>query len=151
MYRSERAWSKMLSPQAILSLSSGGGLGSLDSFADIPPPGEVPSIRKVFALLGFDGLNRTLVPLEEKTSPILPVDQGQSSPVGAEAGVILNKDIFLHPEMSGDRTNFVFCHPHKAGPTAAGRAALAEIVGWHDRKIELWIMNYEELNLSFCS
>ena len=126
-------------------------MGNLDGFTDIPPTGEVPCIRKVFALLGFHGLNRTLVPLKEITGPIFPVDQCQSAPVGAEAGEILNKGIFLDPEMGGDRPDFTLRHPHEARPTATGRAALAEIGGRHGRKNELWIMNYEELNLSFCS
>jgi len=71
--------------------------------------------------------------------------------VRAQASIILNKGIFLHPKMGGDRTDFIFRHPYETGPTATGRAALAEIGGRHSRKNELWIMNYEELNLFLSS
>ena len=151
MYRRESAGSKMLSLQARLCLSPDRWRGCLDGFADIPPTGEVPRIWKVFALLWFHSLNRALVPLQEKTGPIRPVDQGQPASVRAQASIILNKGIFLHPEMGGDRTDFIFRHPYETGPTATGRAALAEIGGRHSRKNELWIMNYEELNLFLSS
>ena len=77
-------------------VSSGGNLNRL---ADVAPPGKVPCIREVLALLGLHLLDRTLVPLEEVTGSIFTIDQCQPAPIGTESGVLLDEDVFLHAQM----------------------------------------------------
>ena len=112
--------------------------GDLHRLADFPPTGKVPVVGKVFALLRLDRLDGTFVPVQEKAGAILPVDECQAAPVRAKSRVFLDKVILLMTQMGGDRGDFLFGDPDESRPSAAGRAALAEVGGRHRKR-----MNYD--------
>jgi hypothetical protein len=55
--------------------------------------------------------------------------EGEAAAVGAETGVTLDEFVFAHADVSGDGGDFVGFHFHDAGPAAAVRAALADVMG----------------------
>jgi hypothetical protein len=122
--------------QPILRFVPGGYLNGL---ADLAPPRKIPRIREILTLLWLHGLDGTLITLQEKTGTILPVNQGQTTAVGTEAGVLLNKGPLFHPDMGSNRADLFLSDADKTRPPATGRAALAEIGRRHAGEM----MNYE--------
>lgn len=95
--------------------------------ADLAPAREVPSIGKTAALLGFDGLDTAVLALEEDAGSVGLIDEGQTSSVGAEAGVGSNELGFFHFQEGSDGRDLFFGDFDVAGPAAAVGAALAKI------------------------
>jgi len=62
-----------------------------DGVANLFEPGEIPEIRKIPALLGFDRLNDAILPLEKDAFPIGFIRQGQALPIGKQSHVPLDE------------------------------------------------------------
>ena len=106
---------------------------NFDRLTDIAPAGEVPAIREILALLRLHRLDRAVVSLQEKTGPVLLIDQGEALPAWSQTRVVLDESILIHPEKGRDGSDLLIGHADKSRPAAAGRAALAEIGRRHGR------------------
>ncbi len=106
--------------------------GNFDGFTDFAPSRKIPFIREILALLWFDGLDGAIVSFQEKTGPILLIDQGQPASIRAQARVVANEEILIHLEMGCNSGDFLRAHADKSGPAAAGRTALTEIGRRHE-------------------
>ena len=81
------SWQKSAGGRLRLYLRGFGGQ------ADVAPAGEVPGVGEVPALLGFHRLDPTILPMQKDAGSVRLIDEGESAPVGAEAGVALDEII----------------------------------------------------------
>ena len=67
------------------------------------------------------------------------IDEGESAPVGAEAGVALDEVIFGQPKVAGDGRDLGFGDLHIPRPAAAVGAAFTKVFGglFQEMKIKI--------------
>ena len=114
-------------------------LGDFCGHTDVAPAGKVPSVGEVAALLGFDRLDPAVLPVQEDAGTVRLIDQGQAAPVGAQAGVLLDKNIFLQPEVTGDGGDLFFGNLHVPRPAAAVGTAFAKVLGGFFQEMKMKI------------
>ena len=114
-------------------------LGDFRGHADVAPAGEVPGVGEVAALLGFDRLDPAVLPVQKDAGTVRLIDQGKAAPVGTQAGVLLDKNIFLQPEVTGDGGDLFFGNLHVPRPAAAVGTAFAKVLGgfFQEMKIKM--------------
>ena len=93
--------------------------------------GKVPQIRKIPALLWFDGLNSTILPFQKDTFTIGLIHECQSTSILGEAGKFMNEGHLGEMFEGGQPGNFGLGQTHLAWPAAAGGATLTFQKDWH--------------------
>lgn len=105
------------------------GLFDFGGLADFAPTGEVPGVGKAAALGGFDGLNLAILPIKEDAGAVGLIDQGETTTVGAKAGVGSDELGLLYFQKRGDGGDLFFGNFDVPWPAAAVGAALAKVFG----------------------
>lgn len=84
-------------------------------------------------------MDPAVLPVQKNAGAVRLIDQGQAAPVGPQPGVLLDKNVFLQPEVPGDGGDLFFGNFHVPRPTATVGAALAEVLGglFHEMKIKM--------------
>ena len=67
----------------------------LGGHADVAPAGEGPGVGEVAALLRFDRLDPTVLPVQKDAGAVGLIDKRKTTAVGAQPGVPLDKVILL--------------------------------------------------------
>jgi hypothetical protein len=72
------------------------------SFADLPPPGEIPRIGKAGALIGFHRIDSAVSTFEKDTGSIRVLLQSQTVPLRPQTSETLDKFVFRTLQKAGD-------------------------------------------------
>ena len=108
------------------------GLFDFGGLADFAPTGEVPCVGKAAALGGFDGLDLAILAVEKDAGAVGLIDEGETTTVGAKAGVGSNELGLLYFQKRGDGGDLFFGNFDVPWPAAAVGAAFAKIFrGFH--------------------
>ena len=75
-------------------------------------------------------MDPAVLPVQKDAGPVRLIDEGEPAPIGAEAGVALDKVIFPEPKMTGDGRDLGLGDFHIARPAATVGAALAQVFRW---------------------
>jgi len=102
-----------------------------DGMAEFLRAGKVPEIRKIPALLWFDGLDGTIFSFQKNAFTIGLVHQGQAASILGEPGKFMNESHLGEILKSGEPGDFGLGQTHLAGPAAAGGATLTFQEDWH--------------------
>lgn len=102
--------------------------GDWNRLTDLAPTGEVPAVRKASALVGFDRMNAARIAIQHDALVVGLFDQRETLPVGSQAGEASDELGFGESEKRGDARDFRVLQADVAGPFAACRAALADVV-----------------------
>ena len=97
-------------------------------FALLPPPREIPLIRKASALPRFDRLDRAFNPVQEDAFPIWLVDQGETSAIQSNIGVLCHEIVERFPEKLSNLADLVIGHRHFPMPSTAVSTPLPLVV-----------------------
>jgi len=110
-----------------LAFRDNSGLG----LAYLFPTGKVPSVRKIDALLRFNRLHSTILPLKKNAFAVGFFFQCQPTPVLAQTSEFLDELDFRDSLEAGQTRDFSIGQDDLAGPSTAGRASLTLVKNWH--------------------
>ncbi|HTY88554.1 MAG TPA: hypothetical protein VMB80_13890 [Candidatus Acidoferrum sp.] len=106
-----------------------------EGMADFFEAGEIPQVRKLAALPRFDGLNGAVVAFQKNAGAVGFLLEGQSQPVLAQPGELLNEIVLADPLELCQSGDFRVRQAHLPRPAAAGGATSTFQKNRHEMKL----------------